>query len=89
MNHYINTINTLNIDDNIKKWIIERSTTFLHQFIFYYRDLDMDLQRSINRAMEETDDIFTEKQIRILDILKDNNINETEKLVRINDIVIF
>ena len=84
---YINTINTFNMPINIRQWIISRSDTFMHQFIFYFRDLQFDYQEAINRASSEADDIYTEMRIRILDILNNENITDKEKLEYITNAI--
>tara|TARA_R110000803_G_C11772863_1_gene295518 strand:- start:61 stop:240 length:180 start_codon:yes stop_codon:yes gene_type:complete len=59
----------------------------MHQFIFYFRDLQFDYQEAINRASSEADDIYTEMRIRILDILNNENITDKEKLEYITNAI--
>ena len=87
MDNYINTINTFNMNIELRQWCVSRSRTFQHQFIFYHSALHFDIQESINRAMTETDDILVELQNRILDILERNSLSDSEKLVYITDAI--
>ena len=66
----IEIISTLNIPDDVKNWILCMSSTFQEQFLFYYKSIGHTLEKSINRAMAETDEI----NIEINNIIDDNKV---------------
>jgi hypothetical protein len=80
-------IKSLDIDDKAKKWILCMSNGFKLQFLFYYRNLGHSLEKSINRAISEIDEIALEKDYRINEIINNENINDCEKLDLIKDLI--
>ena len=79
-------IKSLDIDDKAKEWILCMSNGFKLQFLFYYRNLGHSLEKSINRAISEIDEIALEKDYRIIKIIDDNTINDSQKLDLIKDL---
>lgn len=80
-------IKNLDIDDNAKEWILCMSNGFKLQFLFYYRNLGHTLEKSINRAISEIDEITLEKDYRINEIINNENINDCEKINLIKELV--
>ena len=83
MNDINNIINSFNIEHNRRQWILRRSTVFKHQFVFYFKDLQFSLTDAVNRASEETDEIYQIMELKILETLVNANITDAEKLVYI------
>ena len=83
----IEIISTLNIPDDVKNWILCMSSTFQEQFLFYYKSIGHTLEKSINRAMAETDEIHIETVCRINKIIDDNNMSDNEKLKSIKELI--
>lgn len=86
MSKIIEAINNLNIDDEKKQWILEKSDGFKFQFHFYHCKLGHSFEKSINRAISEIDEINTEKDYRINEILNDHDLNDTQKIETIKDL---
>jgi len=83
----IEIISTLNIPDDVKNWILCMSSTFQEQFLVYYKSIGHTLEKSINRAMAETDEIHIETVCRINKIMNDNNMSDNEKLKSIKELI--
>ena len=73
-------INNLNIDNEIKEWILNMSDGFKLQFFFYHCKLGHSLQKSIHRAINQIDEINTEKNDKINEIINDDDLNDTQKI---------
>jgi len=80
-------IKSLDIDNDTKEWILCMSNGFKLQFLFYYRNLGHSLEKSINRAISEIDEIALEKDYRINEIINNENINDCEKINLIKELV--
>ena len=86
MSKIIEAINNLNIDDEKKQWILEKSDGFKLQFCFNHCKLGHSFEKSINRAISEIDAINTEKDYRINEILNDDDLNNTQKIETIKEL---
>jgi len=83
----IEIISTLNIPDDVKNWILCMSSTFQEQFCFYYNNIGHTIEKSIHRAMSETDEINIEIHCRINKIIDDNNMSDSDKLKSIKELI--
>jgi len=80
-------IKNLDIADDVKEWILCMSNAFKLQFLNYYINIGHTLEKSINRAISEIDEIALEKDYRINEIINNENINDCEKLDLIKELV--
>lgn len=75
-----NQIDNLILDGNTNSFIKSQPDIFKQQFLFYRKDVGHSIDKSINRAMTETFEIYENIIYQSYHALNDDNLTDREKI---------